>query len=89
MNKFYGVVVGGHTVVKRKQTVFSGGDWWKNKPCSVYCKKGRGRFVVFPNTGGPPFLLYKGGTGQIQVGMPFLELPLALRFWSKDIPKTM
>jgi hypothetical protein len=26
VNKFYGVVVGGHTVVKRKQAVFSGGD---------------------------------------------------------------
>ena len=24
MDKFYGVVVGGHTVVKRKQAVFSG-----------------------------------------------------------------
>ena len=26
MDKFYGVVVGGHTVVKRKQAVFSGGS---------------------------------------------------------------
>ena len=26
VNKLYGVVVGGHTVVKRKQAVFSGGD---------------------------------------------------------------
>jgi len=25
VNEFYGVVVGGHTVVKRKQAVFSGG----------------------------------------------------------------
>ena len=26
VNKLYGVVVGGHTVVKRKQAVFSGGE---------------------------------------------------------------
>ena len=26
MNKLYGVVIGGHTVVKRKQAVFSGGS---------------------------------------------------------------
>jgi hypothetical protein len=33
--------------------------------------------MVSSPTGGPPFLLYKGGTGQIQVGDWFLELPLA------------
>jgi hypothetical protein len=53
-------VEGRHTVVKRKQAVFGGGDnGGKINLVRFTVKKRRGRFVVSPNTGSPPFFLYK------------------------------